>query len=349
MAGPRLGLARWLLFLLDLLPLLFVALLEVLRLLLVALLCLLPPGVTRILLNQTLMFLFLFLLEFLMFLFLFGVELVLLLLVLLIALGVARVWRSEPLVRGEFFGMRWTARIRRTIGIRFAIGGWLVAPSCFPGRHGVAVVECAGPLSRRYRRFAMVYGGAQLPVGTSFVKMLILRPNRPDMTSAARGLFFGGGSFVNPTVAAVIADAVYRRIVVDDRGVVGVMDFRDTDVVHRAIVVKAVVVPAAAFITAAEIAIAVIYAAVKTNPWAPITLMENKGSSAPTPIGWRPQKTGLRSQHPCAGDPKIIIPVPGPIARSPDIALLRTDGLLIDGQRRRSIADGNADADLSVR
>src|SRR5229473_3056887 len=348
MVGPRLGLVRWLLFLLDLLSLLFVALLEVLRLLLVALLCLLSPGVICILLSQTLMFLFLLLLEFLMLLFLLGVELLLLLLVLLIAPGVARVWRSEPLVRGEFVGMRWTARVRRAIDIRFAIGGRLVAPSRFSGRHGVAVVECSGPRSRRYGRSALVYGGAQLPVGAGFVKMLILRPNRPDMAPAARGLFFGAGPLVNATVAAVIADVVYRRIVVYDRGVVGVMDFRDIDVVHRAVVVKAVVVPAATFITAAEIAVAVIYAAVKTNPWAPITLMENKDSSAPTPIGRRPEETGFRSQHPRAGDPKIIIPIPGPIARSPDIALLRADGLLIDGQRRRSIADGNADANLSI-
>src|SRR5258708_185947 len=127
MARPRLGLVRWLLFLLDLLSLLIVALLEVLRLLLVALLCLLSPGVICILLNQTLLFLFLSLLEFLMFLLLFGVEAVLLLLVLLIALGVARVRGSEPLVRGEFVGMRWTARIRRALGMRFAIAGRLVA------------------------------------------------------------------------------------------------------------------------------------------------------------------------------------------------------------------------------
>src|SRR6266566_2382922 len=174
----------------------------------------------------------LLLLAFLMLLFLFGVGLLLLLLVLLIALGVARVWRSEPLVRGEFVGMRWTARVRRAIDIRFAIGGRLVAPSRFSGRHGVAVVECSGPRSRRYGRFAMVYGGAQLPVGAGFVKMLILRPNGPDMAPAARDFFFGGGPLVNATVAAVIADAVYRRIVVYDRGVVGVMDFRDIDVVH---------------------------------------------------------------------------------------------------------------------
>src|SRR5260370_7591908 len=92
------------------------------------------------------MFLFLSLLEFLMFLLLFGVEPVLLLLVLLIALGVARVWRSEPLVRGEFVGMRWTTRIRRPIGIRFAIGGRrLVAPSRLPCRHFAPLAEYSPP------------------------------------------------------------------------------------------------------------------------------------------------------------------------------------------------------------
>src|SRR5258708_38921355 len=136
--------------------------------------------------------------------------------------------------------------------------------------------------------------------------MLRLRPNRPGMPVGSRGRFFAAGSRTNAVVACVIADAVYCRIVVYDRGVVGIMDFRDIDVVHRAVVVKAVVVPAAAFITAAKIAVAVIYAAVKTNPWAPITLMENKDTSAPTPIVWRPEKTGIRSQHPGAGDLKII-------------------------------------------
>src|SRR5216683_5011407 len=189
------------------------------------------------------MFLFLSLLEFLMFLLLFGVEPVLLLLVLLIALGVARVWRSDPLVRGEFGGMRWTARIRRAIGIRFAIGGRrLVAPSRLPCRYGAAVVERSGPGSGCDGRLAVVYGGAQLLVGACFLKVLVLRSDRPDMSLASRGFFFMARSHVNATVAAVIADAVYGRIVVDDFGVVGIVDFRDIDVVHRAVVVKAVVV-----------------------------------------------------------------------------------------------------------
>ncbi len=349
MVGP--GLARWLLFLLDLLSLLFVALLEVLRLLLVALLCLLSPSFICILLSETLMFLFLPLLKSLMFLFLFGVELLLLLLVFLVELGVARVRRSELFVRREFVGMRWTAGIRRAIGIRFAIGRRLVATSGFPGCDSAALVECPGLGSGRDRRFSVIYGGAQLAVGTGFVKMLVLRPNRPDMPVAVRSLFLASGSRVDSAVAAVIADAVYRRIVVDDCGVVGIMDFRDIDVVHRAVVVEAVTVPAAAFITSAEIAITVIDAAVETDPRAPITLMEKKDGSAPAPIGRRPEKTRFWSQDPGAGNPKVIIITPSPVARRPDIAFLRADGLFVYGQRRGRSADGNADAyaDLSVR
>ena len=289
------------------------------------------------------MFLFLSLLEFLMFLLLFGVEPVLLLPVSLVELGVARVRGSEPFVWRNFVGMR------RTASIWGAIGRPLVAPSRLPCGYGAALAECTGPGSGCHGRLPVVYGGTQFLVGACFLKVLVLRPDRPDVSLASRGLFFMARSRVNTTIATVIADAVYCRIVVDDRGVVGIVNFRDIDVVHRAVVVKAVVVPAPAFITAAEIAVAVIYAAVKANLWAPLTLMESKDSSAPTPVGRRPEKTRFRSQHPGTGDPKIIIPIPGPIARSPDIALLRADGLLIDGQRRRRIADGNADADLSVR
>src|SRR5258708_22390741 len=104
-----------------------------------------------------------FLVEFVMFLLLFGVEPVLLLLVLLIALGVARVWRSEPLVRGEFVGMCWTARIRRAIGIRFAIGGRLVAPSCPPCWHRAPPVGCSRARSLRHGWLAVGYFRTQHP------------------------------------------------------------------------------------------------------------------------------------------------------------------------------------------
>src|SRR5215467_12081421 len=146
------------------------------------------------------MFLFLSLLESLMFLLLFGVEPVLLLPVFLVEPGVARVRRSEPLVRGNFVGMRWTTSIGRAIGRR------LVAASCFPCRHGAALVESSGPGSGSDGRLAVVYGGAQLLVGACFLKVLVLRPDGPDMPLASGVLFFAARSRVNATVAAVIAN-----------------------------------------------------------------------------------------------------------------------------------------------
>ena len=93
------------------------------------------------------MVLLLFLLELLMLMLLFGVELVLLLLVLLVEPGIARVWRSRPIVRCNFFGVSegWTigvaSRVWRTIGIVIGTSGivitapigWrLVASAGFP-------------------------------------------------------------------------------------------------------------------------------------------------------------------------------------------------------------------------
>src|SRR5207245_10609736 len=160
------------------------------------------------------MFLFLSLLEFLMFLLLFGVEPVLLLPVSLVDPGVARVRRSEPFVWRKFVGVRWTASIWRASGRR------LVAPSCLPCCHGAALVECSGPGSGCDGRLAVVYGGTQFLVGACFLKVLVLRPDGPDMPLASRALFFAARPRVNATVATVIADAVYCRVVVHDCGVV---------------------------------------------------------------------------------------------------------------------------------
>lgn len=140
-AGFSTGLVRWLLFLLHVLLLLYVALLQLLRLLLVALLDLLSSCVIGILLGEPLVVLLLFLLELLMVMFLFGVEPVLLLLVFLVESGVAGVRRSRSLVTRNFLGVSEgrtvgiIPRVWRTIGIVVdaAIGWTLVAPAGFLG------------------------------------------------------------------------------------------------------------------------------------------------------------------------------------------------------------------------
>ena len=142
--------ARWLLLLPHLLLLLCVTLLHLLCLLLVLLLNLLPFGFIGILSSQVLVLFLLLLLEFLALLILVGVEFLLLLLVFLIHLGIACVWSGGPLQWRKFVGMD-----RRASGIRSAIGWRFVAPSCFPGCHGV-VIECARSLSCRNGRSPLV-------------------------------------------------------------------------------------------------------------------------------------------------------------------------------------------------
>lgn len=68
------------------------------------------------------MVLFLFLLELLMLLFLFGVELVLLLLVFLVAVRIARVRRSWPIVRRDVLGVSVGRTIRIATGVGWTIG-----------------------------------------------------------------------------------------------------------------------------------------------------------------------------------------------------------------------------------
>lgn len=150
------GLALWLLFLLQPLFLLRVALLHLLSLLLVALLELLPSRFIGILLRKALVLLLLFLLELLMLLFLFGVEPVLLLAVSLIDLRIACVRRSRPIVRRNFLGMTEgltvgiASGVWRTIGIVAVagsvvigapIGWWLPAPTGLPGGDNVRAAE----------------------------------------------------------------------------------------------------------------------------------------------------------------------------------------------------------------
>lgn len=115
-------LVRRLLSLLHLLLLLSVPLLRLLGLLLMALFDLLPSCFIGILLRQALMVLFLFLLELLMLLFLFGVELVLLLLVFPVAVRIARVWRSRPIVRSNFPGVSVGRTTRVAAGVGWTIG-----------------------------------------------------------------------------------------------------------------------------------------------------------------------------------------------------------------------------------
>ena len=78
---------------------------------------------------------------------------------------------------------------------------------------------------------------------------------------------------VDPAIAAVITNAIHRRII-DHCCVVDVVNACHIDIVHRAVVVEASIVPAAALVAFSEVPVAVIDATIESYLRAPIAFVE---------------------------------------------------------------------------
>lgn len=109
---------------------------------------------------------------------------------------------------------------------------------------------------------------------------------------SCRGLFFSPRSRVDPTIAAVVADPVDGRVVVDDGGVVNVVDHGGVHVVHRTVVKEAIAVPTPAFVAVTEVAEAIHHAAVEADTRRPVALMEYIAVVGPGPVAWRQSRPG---------------------------------------------------------
>src|SRR5579862_1799184 len=131
----------------------------------------------------------------------------------------------------------------------------------------------------------MIAGGALL--------MLRLQVGWPNMMLLRRLQLVGVGLGVDAAVAAVEAGAgdvgVARDVdVVDDGLIVDVGDMRAAEIVHGLVVVEMVVIPETAEIAGADIAEAVIDAAIEADMRAPITAMPEIGAVNPAPIAGCP-------------------------------------------------------------
>src|SRR6266849_2375870 len=209
------------------------------------------------------------------------------------------------------------------------------------GGYHPALVEHSWPRTRCDRRPATIHRGPKLRVALSGTHMLSLSGYRRDMSLTFRGFLFTGRTHIDPTVAAVVADAVHYGGVVNNRRVVNVVDVGDVYIVHRAVVEKPAAVPTPAFVAVSKVAVTVVDPAVEADTRTPIAFMENKSVAAPTPIGWSPEKTRFWRQHPCTRHPEVVsvIVVVGPVPRCPDIAFSGTQGLLVNRKGRRADPD----------
>ena len=84
---------------------------------------------------------------------------------------------------------------------------------------------------------------------------------------------------VDPAVSPVVADPVHRRIV-DHRGVIGVVNVGDVNIIHRAVVLELSVVPAAAVIAVTAVAVAIVDPTIEAYVRTPVTLIESVSAVA---------------------------------------------------------------------
>src|SRR5215467_9342869 len=110
--------------------------------------------------------------------------------------------------------------------------------------------------------------------------MLGLCSNRWLMTLTRRRLFLSGWPRLDSSIAAVVADAVDYSCVVDDGGVVDVVDIGYADIIHGPVIEKPSALPTSAEVTHSGVAEAIRNAAIKTNCWTPVAFVPDECRTA---------------------------------------------------------------------
>jgi len=146
---------------------------------------------------------------------------------------------------------------------------------------------------------------------------------------------------VETAVAAVVADAVFdlsavRDVIYDHRAVVDIGDVA-VDMGDGAVVVEVVALPVAAIIAGADVAIAVVNAAVEADVNSPIAVMEAVTAAVEAPVGRRPKRAIIGRRAPYAGGPVIATRSVSPVAGGPEIVGFRGGRLVVIGQRGRRL------------
>ena len=203
------------------------------------------------------------------------------------------------------------------------------------GRHYARTFKVPWSCRRRYRRLPVVHGSKLAAVRSRCVLVLGLYCYRRCVLFVRVSLFLRRRSPVYST-RTVKAGAVDRRIIVDHRLVVNVVNLRHVHEVHRPVVEEIVSPPIPALITFSAITVTVIDPAIEADVRSPVTCVPYVHSIVPSPITGCPQEARHRRKHPCAGHPVVIFIVVAvrPIARRPNIIFAGTNRLYVHGQRR---------------
>src|SRR5260370_41966215 len=114
--------------------------------------------------------------------------------------------------------------------------------------------------------------------------MMSLFGGHGDVPLVSRSHFLRSWTSVCTAAATVVADAVDRGVVVDNRGVVGVVHGGDVHVSHRAVGVVVAASPIATEEANAGVAKTVVNAAIETDLSAPVAGMPTAEVVVPAPV-----------------------------------------------------------------
>ena len=189
----------------------------------------------------------------------------------------------------------------------------------------------------RIVRLPVISRVALVRVMTSLLLMRTLTICGRDMLPVRRRLFLGRRSSAD-SAGAVEADVIIRIV---DHGAVniGIVNNRRIRSPNRGIIMKGVTLPSAAIETRPKITKTIVDTAVDPNVGTPITAVPAIVASVIRPVARSPKESRSRRFDPDARNPKITVLSVGPVARSPNISILRTVWLLVNRERRRRNGD----------
>jgi hypothetical protein len=95
--------------------------------------------------------------------------------------------------------------------------------------------------------------------------------------------------------------------------------------------------PVAALVADADVAKAVIDAAIVADVWTPVATVKAIAVIVVAPVAGGPERALIGSLHPSAGNPVVTASTPGPVAGRPKIAVARRLGLVVIWQGRRRL------------
>jgi len=196
------------------------------------------------------------------------------------------------------------------------------------------------PRHRGMGRNAMIYRSKIGLILFRNLLVLLLRRSRRKMRLAGKGLLlrcgFGGNS-IRATVEARVGIIDDRRVVDDRRIDVGRMNYGGVYAHCRCVVSEDSTAPLVAGKAASAITESIVHATVEANLCSPIPGMEDIHTSIPPPpIARSPEVAWLRSEDPCTWDPIVAAnAIPRPIARCPHVVGLRAGRLNVNRENGR--------------